>query len=95
MFEHYVMFRLKPGKKGELQTFVKKLMQLEKDVPVIRFSEVLLNGIKAPHSFDLMFHVRLDDEAAYRAYMAHPKHLPAMKYVAEICDGIADVDAIR
>jgi len=36
----------------------------------------------------------LDDEAAFRAYMAHPKHIPVMRYVDEICDGIADVDVL-
>jgi len=94
MFDHYVMFKLKADKKGELDRFVAKLKQLEHDVPVIRCSEVLLNGIDGSKSYDLMFHVRLDDEAAYRAYMSHPKHLPAMKYVDEICEGIADIDVI-
>ena len=94
MFDHYVMFRLKIDKKPELPTFVAKLKQLERDVPVIRFSEVLLNGIEGRKSYDLMFHCRFDSEEGYHAYMSHPKHIPVMRYVEGICNGIADVDVV-
>jgi hypothetical protein len=86
------MFRLRQDKRAALNTFVAKLRQLEHDVPVIRFAEVLINQRQGPKSYDLMFHVRYDDEAGFRAYMTHPKHIPVMKYVDEVCDGVADID---
>ncbi len=92
MLDHYIMFRLRPEKKGELEAFVGRLKQLEQDVPEVRFAEVLLNSVQARKSYDVMYHCRFDDESAYRAYISHPKHVPVVQYVDEICEAVASVD---
>ena len=94
MLDHYVMFRLKPNRRGELPEVVRRLEQLRHDVPTIRFSEVLPNGPRGPNSYDVLYHIRFDDDAGFRAYMTHPKHVPVQKYVESLVDGIADIDVV-
>lgn len=96
MLDHYVMFKLKPECRGDRDEIVRQLRGLQKDVPAIRFSEVLLDGVQGPHSFDLMYHIRVDDLKAFKQdYMLHPKHVPVQKFIeARVC-GIADVDVVK
>ena len=63
MFDHYVMFKLRDDKKGELDTFVSKLKQLKADVPSIRELNVFLNVRKGPKSYDVFYFAAFDDEA--------------------------------
>lgn len=93
MLDHYVMFKVKPEYKRDLPEIVRQLRQLEQDVPAIQSAEVLVDGLHGPHSFDILFHIRVADERAFREdYMLHPKHIPVQKYIeARVC-GIADVD---
>jgi hypothetical protein len=92
MFDHYVMFKLRDNKKGEMQAFVDKLKQLKADVPSIRELNVFLNARQGPKSYDILYFAAFDDETGFQEYMKHPKHIPVMKYVDEVCSGIADVD---
>lgn len=93
MLDHYVMFKLKPECKGDLDEVVRQLQGLQADVPAIRFSEVLVDQLHGPNAFDLMYHMRVDDRRAFREdYMPHPKHVPVQRYIeARVC-GIADID---
>ncbi len=93
MHDHYVMFKLKPECRPDLPEMVRQLKQLEHDVPAIRLAEVILDDVHGAHSFDVLFHVRVDSLEAFRIdYMLHPKHVPVQKYIeARVC-GIADVD---
>jgi hypothetical protein len=93
MLEHYVMFKLKPECKQDLPEVVRQLKQLEKDVPAIKFAEVIVDTLRGPHSYDVLFHIRLADRRAFKEdYMLHLKHVPVQKYIeARVC-GIADVD---
>jgi hypothetical protein len=93
MHDHYVMFKLKPECRQDLPEVVRQLKQLEQDLPAIRFAEVIVDELHGPHSFDLLFHIRVDSLEAFRTeYMRHPKHLPVQKYIeARVC-GIADLD---
>jgi hypothetical protein len=93
MHDHYVMFKLKPECRQDLPEVVRQLKQLEHDVPAIRFAEVVVDDGRGAHSFDVLFHVRVDSLDAFRKdYMLHPKHVPVQKYIeARVC-GIADVD---
>ena len=95
MLNHYVMFRLKPECRHELPEVVKRLKALQSQVPAIRSSEVVVNDIAAPNSYDVLFHIRVDDEKAFKKdYMLHPAHVPAQKYIeARVC-GIADIDSL-
>ena len=74
---------------------VRQLKELKENVPAIRFSEVFLDTAHGQHSYDIMFHVRVDDAHAFKNdYMLHPKHVPVQKFIeARVC-GIADVDAV-
>ena len=73
-----------------------RLKQLEKDIPAIRFSEVLVDEVHGPNSYDVMLHIRLDDARAFRQdYMPHPKHVPVQRYIEARVSGIADVDVVR
>ena len=95
MLDHYVMFRLKPECKSDLPEVVRQLGQLQKDVPAIRFSEVMEDFLHGTLSYDVMFHIRLDSMEAFKKdYMLHPKHVPVQKYIeARVC-AIADLDVV-
>ena len=95
MLDHYVMFRLKPECKKDLPEVVRQLQQLQNDVPAIRFSEVMVDQLHGQHSYDVMFHIRVDSVDAFKKdYMLHPKHIPVQKYIeARVC-AIADMDAV-
>ncbi|MCC7193041.1 MAG: Dabb family protein [Phycisphaeraceae bacterium] len=92
MFEHYVMFKLKEHKASELQPFIARLKQLKDDVPTIRELKVIPNERKGRKSHDLLYIARFDDVAGFEAYMTHPRHVPVIQYVDEICSSVADVD---
>lgn len=94
MHDHYVMFKLKPECRADLPEVVRRLRQLEKDVPAIRFAEVVVDSLRGTHAYDVLFHIRLDSLEAFRKdYMLHPKHVPVQQYIeARVC-AIADVDA--
>ena len=93
MLDHYVMFKLKPECRGDLDEMARQLRGLQADVPAIRFAEVLVDQGRGPHSYDIMFHIRVDDMRAFKEdYMLHPKHIPVQHYIeARVC-GIADMD---
>lgn len=93
MLDHYVMFKLKPECRGDLPEVVRRLRQLEREVPAIRFAEVLTDALHGAHSYDVLFHIRVDSAEAFRTdYMLHPCHVPVQKYIeARVC-GIADID---
>ncbi len=92
MFEHYVMFKLKEERRGELQNFIAKLEQLRTDVPFVRDLKVVPDSRHGPKSYDVLYYAKFDDEAGFESYMKHPKHVPVQKYVEEVCSGIVDVD---
>ncbi len=93
MLDHYVMFKLKPECRKDLKQVVARLKRLQKDVPAIRFSEVMVDRMRGPHSYDLMFHIRVANKRAFQQdYMLHPKHVPVQRYIeARVC-AIADMD---
>ena len=95
MFDHFVMFKLRDDKRGELEHFVTRLQQLRQDVPSIRDLWVSRNVRQGPKSYDVLYFAQFDDEAGFNEYMTHPKHIPVMRYVDEICSGVADVDVKR
>lgn len=92
MFDHYVMFKLREDKRGEIRNFVAMLEQLESDVPQIQDLRVMTDVRRGPKSYDVLYHARFDDEAGFNAYMRHPKHIPVMAYVEQVCSAIADID---
>lgn len=93
MLDHYVMFRVKPEFRKDLPEVVRQLKQLKQDVPAIRFAEVFTDSLHGQHSFDVMFHIRLDSVDAFKKdYMLHPKHVPVQKYIEARVAGIADMD---
>lgn len=95
MLDHYVSFKLKPECKGDLDEVVTQLRGLEAAVPAIRYSEVIVNQLQGPHSYDLLFHIRVDDERAFKEdYMLHPNHVPVQHFIeARVC-AIADIDML-
>lgn len=94
MHQHYVMFKLKEEYRRDLPEIVKKLKSLQDKIPLIRMSEVFINQIEGPHSYDIMFHAVFDNTESFRQYMAHSEHVPVQKYIEErvIVDKIADID---
>ena len=95
MLDHYVMFKLKPECRKDLKQVVARLKGLQRDVPAIQFSEVMVDGMRGPHSYDVMFHIRVASKRAFKQdYMLHPKHVPVQRYIeARVC-GIADLDVL-
>lgn len=96
MLDHYVMFKIKPGYRKDLPAIVRRLKQLRKSVPAILFSEVITDKLHGKHSFDVMFHIRVKDTAAFKKdYMLHPRHIPVQKYIEKRVCGIADIDVLH
>jgi len=93
MLDHYVMFKLKPECRDDLDEVMRQLDGLRAGVPAIRFAEVIVDQLRGPNSFDVLFHIRLDDRRAFTEdYMPHPNHVPVQRYIeARVC-GIADID---
>ncbi len=96
MHQHYVMFKLKDQYKKDLPRIVEKLKSLQDKIPLIRMSEVFVNHIQGPHSYDVMFHAVFDNTEIFRQYMNHPEHIPVQKYIEErvTVDKIADLDFV-
>lgn len=96
MHQHYVMFKLKDEYKKDLPEVVKRLKSLQDQIPLIRMSEVFVNHIKGPHSYDVMFHAVFDNTESFHSYMKHPAHIPVQKYIEErvIVEKIADIDFV-
>ena len=93
MLDHFVMFRLKPECKADLPAVVKQLEGLQAKVPAIRASKVYVNNVWGPHSYDVMFHIRVASAAAFKQdYMLHPAHVPVQKYIEARVAAIADLD---
>lgn len=93
MLDHYVMFKLKPECQDDLPEVVRQLEGLRASVPAIRFAEVVVDQLHGPNSFDVLFHIRLDDARAFREdYMPHPNHVPVQHYIEARVRGIADID---
>lgn len=94
MHQHYVMFKLKDGCKKDLPEIVRKLKSLQDSIPLIRMSEVFVNQLQGPHSYDVMFHAVFDNTESFNQYMKHPAHVPVQKYIEErvIIEKIADMD---
>lgn len=96
MHEHYVMFKLKDEYKKDLPEIVRKLKSLQDSIPLIRKSEVFINEIQGPHSYDIMFHAVFNDTEGFRSYMVHPVHIPVQQYIEQrvIIEKIADMDFV-
>lgn len=92
MFDHYVMFKMRENKRDQMPVFIKKLKGLKADVPTIRELWVRTNERQGRKSFDILYFARFDDAAGFEAYMKHPKHVPVVAYVDEVCSDVADVD---
>ncbi|MCX7705008.1 MAG: Dabb family protein [bacterium] len=94
MHQHYVMFKLKSEYRKDLPKVVEKLKSLQDKIPLIKMSEVFINQIEGPHSYDVMFHAVFDSTDSFRNYMIHPDHVPVQKYIEERVDKIADLDFV-
>ncbi|MCM8815478.1 MAG: Dabb family protein [Candidatus Omnitrophica bacterium] len=94
MHQHYVMFKLKDKYKKDLPEIVEKLKSLQDRIPLIRMSEVFVNRIDGPRSYDILFHAVFDSTETFNQYMKHPEHVPVQKYIEErvFVDRIADID---
>ena len=95
MLNHFVMFKLKAECRDDLDEVVSKLESLQDKVPAIRSSRVYRNDLQGPNSFDVMYHIVLDDERAFREdYMLHPEHVPVQRFIEERVCGIGDLDSV-
>ncbi|HOK80573.1 MAG TPA: Dabb family protein [bacterium] len=96
MHQHYVMFKIKKEHKKDLPEIAKKLKSLQDSIRLIRMSEVFVNQIQGPHSFDIMFHAEFDDTESFKSYMDHPAHKPVQQFIEARVepDGIADIDFV-
>lgn len=90
------MFKVKDEYKNDLPEIVKQLKSLQDSISLIRKSEVFVNQIQGPHSYDIMFHAVFDDTESFNSYMMHPEHIPVQKYIEQrvIIEKIADIDFV-
>jgi hypothetical protein len=73
MFHHFVMLRIPES--SDREEAARLLRGLQGVVPSIRTLDVRLDTLGDPGSVDLLLHVVVEDEAAYRAYESDPIHV--------------------
>ncbi|MEO0563830.1 MAG: Dabb family protein [Chloroflexota bacterium] len=93
MIRHVVMFKFKDDASNDDRAgFVEMLYKLADEVPQVRQLEVGNNFTDSPRACDLVLVVDLDDEAALKAYAAHPNHQPVLQRAGEVCAASYVVD---
>lgn len=93
MIRHVVMFKFKADVAGEDRAAFKQMLhKLQADIPHVKQLQTGDNVVDSPRACDLVLMVDVDDEAALKAYAAHPDHQPVLKRAGEIMEASHVVD---
>lgn len=93
MIRHVVLFKFKAEVSTEdRNAFREMLHKLSADIDLIRQLETGENFTESPRAFDMVLLVDVDDEAALKAYAAHPDHQPVLQRAGEIVEASHIVD---
>jgi hypothetical protein len=93
MIRHVVMFKFKPDTDQQNRdSFVQMLNRLPQDIEVGRGLELGQNFANSPRAMDIVITVDFDDHEALGIYAQHPKHLPVIEHMKQICSESRVVD---
>ncbi len=96
MIRHIVLFKFKADATPEQRaSLIDGLKGLPQKIDVLRGLEVGENITDSPRAFDFALITDFDDEAALKAYAAHPDHQPILKMAGEYCEMSRLVDFVR
>lgn len=95
MIRHIVLFKFKAETTSEQRaSFISGLRGLPAKIDLLRLVDVGENITESPRAFDVSLIVDVDDEAALKAYAAHPDHQPIIKMAGEYCEMSKLVDYV-
>ena len=95
MIVHIVMFKFKEeGKDTNLKKVKDKLLQLEKDLDIVKQMEVGIDFVGSERSYDLVLYSKFDSKEDLSTYATHKKHLEVVKFIKEVTIDIKAVDYI-
>lgn len=95
MIVHIVMFKFKDeNKEANLASVKEKLIQLEKDLDIVKQMEVGVDFVGSERSYDLSLYSKFDSKEDLSIYASHEKHLEVVKFIKEVTTDIKAVDYI-
>jgi len=95
MIVHIVMFKFKDEDKDiNIQKVKAKLIQLEKDLEIVKQMEVGIDFVGSERSYDLVLYSKFDSKEDLSTYATHEKHLEVVKFIKEVTRDIKAVDYI-
>ena len=95
MIVHIVMFKFKDeNKEANLASVKEKLIQLEKDLDIVKQMEVGIDFVGSERSYDLSLYSKFDSKEDLSTYATHEKHLEVVKFIKEVTTDIKAVDYI-
>ena len=90
MIYHAVLFSLKPEHRGELDSLLRELKELEVRVPEAR--NVIVGPAAVEGVYDAGLVVEVDDLETLDAYRSHPEHQPVLARIREMAFRVEVVD---
>ena len=94
MVKHIVMFKLKENSKVNQDHALSALRSLKGRIESLRLIEVGLDFNKSERAYDIVLTTHFDDEAGLSEYASHPKHLPVIDTMRDLCSSSIVVDYV-
>jgi len=92
MVKHIVMFKLKEKSPENMEHAVSTLRVLDGKIETLRFLEVGVDFKESERSYDIVLTTHFDDQDGLTAYAVHPRHLPVIDTMRELCSSSVVVD---
>lgn len=95
MIVHIVMFKFKEeNKEANIASVKEKLIQLEKELDIVKQMEVGVDFVRSERSYDLSLYSKFDSKEDLSTYATHEKHLEVVAFIKEVTTDIKAVDYI-
>ncbi|MGK5092987.1 Dabb family protein [Deltaproteobacteria bacterium TL4] len=92
MIKHIVMFKLKTPAPENWNKAVSALQGLRGAIETLRDIEVGRNFTESERSYDIVIITHFDNLEGLNTYQDHPKHLPVIQTMRELCSSSVVVD---
>ena len=93
MINHVVLAKFKPGVgKADIEEFERMLDDLPNKITEIQTYEFGRDLTRSGKSYDFAIVALFANLQVLDRYQAHPRHLPVVKKIQEICDKVVTVD---
>jgi len=89
------MFKFKEeNKEANIASVKEKLIQLEKELDIVKQMEVGVDFVRSERSYDLSLYSKFDSKEDLSTYATHEKHLEVVAFIKEVTTDIKAVDYI-